>query len=405
MERREQTENGAKAGVTAVAGAFARLGCTAFGGPVAHLGYFHEEFVRRRGWISEKEYADLVALCQFLPGPASSQVGFAIGLKQAGLAGGMAAWLTFTAPSVILMIGFAFGLNAIGSVADAGWLIGLKLAAVAVVANALWGMATQLCPDRTRAALALLAAALLLISGGPLCQPMVIALGAAAGWLLLRQKAEATVTQQPRPATSSRMGWVWLLAFVLLLAGLPILAVIMDSEVLAVLDAFYRAGSLVFGGGHVVLPLLDNLIVVSGWLSADSFLAGYGAAQALPGPLFAFSAFLGSAMQVGPGGVAGGLLALGAIYLPSLLLVLGAMPYWERLRHSAHASAALAGANAAVVGLLLAALYDPVWISAVTSPARFAFALLVFGLLRLSKLPVWAIVGIAAVAGQILLNA
>jgi chromate transporter len=389
-----------KISLTTIFLSFLRLGCVAFGGPVAHLGYFQEEFVNRRKWMKEEEYADLVALCQFLPGPASSQVGFAIGHRQGGIVGAFMAWIGFTLPSAVLMIGFALGLMTIGDIAHAGWVTGLKLAAVAVVANAIWNMAKSLCPDRQRALITLASAMFLLLVSGALWQIVVIGAGAVIGWILFRHTIEEREIQ-PSP-TGSNKGWLFLAAFVLLLLCLPALRAFFPNESLAVMDAFYRAGSLVFGGGHVVLPLLDAYTVQLGWVSQDTFLAGYGAAQALPGPLFAFSAFLGSSLSMGPGGIGGGILALLAIYVPSWLLVLGAMPYWERLRHVGFTRAALKGTNAAVVGLLIAAFYDPVWSTAVTDGPRLAFALGAFALLRFSPVPPWLVVLLSAGTGLLL---
>lgn len=379
---------------------FLKLGCVAFGGPVAHLGYFQEEFVRKRKWVSEPEYADLVALCQFLPGPASSQIGFSIGLRQGGVAGAFLAWLGFTLPSAVLMIGFAAGLNSLNDLAGAGWISGLKLAAVAVVANAIWSMAGSLCPDRARALIALASAAALLVLGNAFWQVGVMVGGALVGWLLFRGKANV-----PKPdghAEVPRTGWPYLVAFFLLLVGLPTLSVIWPNSWLQVGEGFYRAGSLVFGGGHVILPLLDAFTVDPGWVGEDAFLAGYGAAQALPGPLFAFSGYLGATITAGPGGLAGGLLALTAAFLPSWLLILGALPYWERLRRLKSAQAALMGTNAAVVGLLLAAFHDPIWTVAVTDSIRLAFALVVFALLRFAAVPPWLLVVLSAGAGYLL---
>jgi len=386
-----------RSSVTQVFLVFLRWGFLAFGGPVAHLGYFQKEFVQRRRWLSESEYADLVALCQFLPGPASSQVGFAIGLRRAGVGGAFAAWIGFTLPSAALMIGFAYGLSALGAVQDAGWITGLKLAAVAVVADAIWNMAAKLCPDRERALLAIGAAAILLLMADALWQVAVIVSGALAGWLLFRRRAE------PKPdgeaADVRRSGWPYLAAFFALLLGLPLAFQLWGGDLLAVTEGFYRAGSLVFGGGHVVLPLLESFTVARDWIDQDTFLAGYGAAQALPGPLFAFSSFLGASLLTGPGGVAGGLLGLLAIYLPSWLLVLGAMPYWERLRRFKAAQASLMGTNAAVVGLLLAAFYDPIWTASVTDASRLAFGLAAFAALRFTSLPPWALVIACALLG------
>ncbi len=379
---------------------FLKLGCVAFGGPVAHLGYFEEEFVRKRKWISESEYADLVALCQFLPGPASSQVGFAIGRIRGGVPGAFLAWVGFTLPSAVLMIGMAVGLSVLGDLRGAGWIVGLKLAAVAVVANAIWNMADKLCPDRERALIALAGAAVLLVMVDALWQVAVIAAGAVIGWLLFGK--EANPQDEERTGEEKQSGWPYLAVFALLLIGLPVVREFYYGEWIAVTEGFYRAGSLVFGGGHVVLPLLESFTVGQGWVSQDTFLAGYGAAQALPGPLFAFAGFLGASLSAGPGGVAGGVLALVVIYLPSWLLVLGALPYWERLRRLKFAQAALMGTNAAVVGLLLAAFYDPIWTAAVTDSTRFAFAVIVFALLRFAATPPWLLVVVSAGAGWVL---
>lgn len=385
--------------------AFLRLGCLAFGGPLAHLGYFREALVEKRGWISDAAYADLVALCQFLPGPTSSQVGFALGYQRGGVAGAFAAWLGFTLPSAVLMIGFAMGLATLGNIGMSGWQQGLKLVAVAVVAQAIWGMAEKLCPDKPRALIALCAAALILLMPGALGQIAVIMLGGLLGYYLYRQ---ADAGEPASIQVVARQVWnmpdaLWqrryLIAFGVLLLLLPVLGVLFAGSWLALVDGFYRAGSLVFGGGHVVLPLLESFIVGQGYLERGTFMAGYGAAQALPGPLFAFAVFLGASASVGPGGVWGGLLALGAIYLPSWLLVLGVMPHWEQLRRLTAAQAALSGTNAAVVGLMIAAFYDPVWTAAVTSSETLAFALLAFGLLRFARLPAWALVLIGGLAG------
>lgn len=382
-----------------------RLGCLSFGGPVAHLGYFRAEYVERRRWLDDARFADIVALCQFLPGPASSQVGFAIGRLRGGLAGGLAAWLGFTLPSAALMIAFALGVTALGDLSGAGWLAGLKVTAVAVVAKAVRDLHGRLCPDGLRTAMALVAAALLLLAPGPWAQVLVIAGGAVLGALVLGGRVDAAT---PAPAAEAAprggRGLAWLAAFALLLAGLPLLARDTAAPTLQLVDTFYRAGSLVFGGGHVVLPLLETSVVRGGWLDADTFLAGYGAAQALPGPLFTFSAFLGAAAGRGPGGVGGGLVALLAVFLPSWLLVLGVLPWWERLRGRAGVRAALAGTNAAVVGLLLAALYQPVWTAAIHGPRSMAVLLLAGGLLLVARWPPWLVVLASALAGQLLLG-
>lgn len=377
-----------------------RLGLTSFGGPVAHLGYFRREYVERRRWLDEAGFADLVALCQFLPGPASSQFGFAIGYQRGGLAGALAAWLGFTLPSAVLMLLFAAGFGASADLATAGWLHGLKVAAVAVVAQAVWVMARALCPDWPRAALAIAALATLLLSPAAWVQIAVIATGAVVGWLVLRRRS---AVPPPTVATTARgqrrRGLAWLAVFLVLLIGLPWLAVADRSGASAVADSFYRCGALVFGGGHVVLPLLEAEVVSPGWVTHDAFLAGYGAAQALPGPLFTFAAYLGAMGGVGPGGVAGGLLALGAVFLPGLLLVLGVWPFWERLRGAPAARAALRGANAAVVGILAAAFCQPVLPAGVTDVRSGALAVALFAGLQWAKLPAWVVVLAAVVGG------
>ena len=385
---------------------FLRLGCHAFGGPNAHFGYFYEEFVKRRKWMGESEYADTVALCQFLPGPSSSQAGFAIGLKRGGTLGAFAAWVGFTLPSAVLMIAFALGLGHAGDLATAGWVTGLKLAAVAVVANAAWGMAVTLCPAREQVTIAALVMVALLLFSHPLAQLLAIIGGALAGWILFREEARMGPTGEAElvaPSGRRRVGAAYLAAFGILLVGLPALAQVFSaSPEWAVADAFYRAGSLVFGGGHVVLPLLDGFTVQQGWIDASSFLAGYGAAQALPGPLFAFAAFLGAGIDRGFGGVAGGVFALAMIYLPSWLLVLGAKPFWERLRRVEGARAALVGANAAVVGLLFAALYQPIWTSSILNGGSLAFALVAFVALKFWRVPPWILALAGALLGQLL---
>ena len=386
---------------------FLRLGLTSFGGPVAHLGYFREEIVARRKWLEEEAYADLVALCQFLPGPASSQVGIALGLRRAGLPGGLAAWLGFTTPSAVGLILFAYGVAFFGDVEGAGWLSGLKTAAVAVVALAVWGMAGSLCPDRPRAAVAIAATMGVLVWPTGWGQLIVIALAGVIGWRFLRVE-DASEQREQQFAVNRWLAVVCLVVFALLLVGLPVAGRALTSgalmEPLQVFDSFYRAGSLVFGGGHVVLPLLQELVVAPGWVSSAEFVAGYGAAQAVPGPLFTFSAYLGASLDLenGPTGWAGGLFALGAIFLPSFLLVIGVVPFWERLRSWASFGGALRGINAAVVGLLLAALYDPVWTSAIHGPEDFGLALVALGLLAVWKWPPWLVVVLSAGAGQAL---
>ncbi len=380
---------------------FLRLGLTSFGGPIAHLGYFRDEFVTHRRWLSERSYADLVALCQFLPGPASSQVGMALGLARAGYAGALAAWAGFTLPSAIALVLFALGLASHGSDTPAGLLHGLKVVAVAVVAQAVWGMARNLCTDVTRVTIMAATACVVLLVPSAWVQVGVIAAAGIAGMLLF--KPRQAEPHDPLPITvGHRAGLVWITLFLALLFGLPALVGAVPSQALAMADAFYRAGSLVFGGGHVVLPLLQAEVVPSGWVSNESFLAGYGAAQAVPGPLFTFAAFLGASMSQPPTGWVGGLLCLLAIFLPSFLLVVGALPFWERLRQSARTQAALAGVNAAVVGLLLAALYHPVWTSAIHQPQDFGLALLALVALMFWKWPPWLVVIASGAAGWLL---
>ena len=383
-----------------VLGVATRLGLTSFGGPIAHLGYFHQEYVVRRRWVDEHGYADLVALCQFLPGPASSQLGIALGMIRAGLLGGLAAWLGFTLPSALALVAFAYGVGWIG-VADAGWLHGLKVVAVAVVAQAVWGMARSLAPDRQRATIAVLAAVTVLAWPAAAGQVLVIALAGLVGWRLLRAEAAPPPLRLRLPIGRALGVAAWAVFFGLLL-GLPLLRQIAPSQPLALFDSFFRVGSLVFGGGHVVLPLLHAEVVPPGWVTNEHFVAGYGAAQAVPGPLFTFSAYLGAVMQPQPNGLAGAALALTAIFLPSFLLIVGTLPFWDRLRTREGFRAALRGVNAAVVGLLLAALYQPIWTSAIHGPADFALALVSFGLLAFWKLPPWLVVLFAAAGGAAL---
>jgi chromate transporter len=377
---------------------FLRLGLTSFGGPVAHLGYFREEFVNRRRWLDDRSYADLVALCQFLPGPASSQVGIAVGLLRAGYAGALAAWTGFTLPSALAIVLFAYGVSFVGNAAGAGWLHGLKVAAVAVVAQAVLGMARTLAPDRPRATLAVVAAIVTLAVPSAWGQIGAILLGGAVGVAVLERKPPGA--QAALPLRMSRTtGAILLMVFAVLLVGLPILASVSTSHAVHELDAFYRAGALVFGGGHVVLPLLQAAVVPPGWVSDETFLAGYGAAQAVPGPLFTFAAYLGAVMGPAPNGWLGAGICLLGIFLPSFFLVIGAMPFWEDLRRGATAQAALAGVNAAVVGLLLAALYRPVWVTGITSAADFALLCAAFLLLFMWQTPPWLVVGVSALAG------
>lgn len=387
-----------EAGAWAVFRVFLRLGLTSFGGPIAHLGYFRDEFVARRGWLSESEYAELIALCQFLPGPASSQVGMAIGLSRAGIGGAVAAWCGFTLPSAILMILFALGLTQWGAALPADALHGLKLVAVAVVVQAVWSMARLFCTDSTRVLLAAAATVLVLWWPQAWMQVGVIVLGAVAG-LALRRAAKPAEDSGLAVSLSSRTGLAMLACFLALLLLLPLAARYSSSSDLRVFDAFYRSGALVFGGGHVVLPLLQAEVVTPGWVDADRFLSGYGAAQAMPGPLFTFAAFLGAAMSPEPGGWIGGLLCLIAIFLPSFLLVLGVLPFWSRLRGQRGVQEALAGVNAAVVGLLLAALYDPLWTTAVRDWRDAAWVVAGVAALMWAKLPPWLVVLVLGLGG------
>ena len=385
---------------------FLCLGLTSFGGPVAHLGYFRQEFVVRRRWLDEAAYAELVALCQFLPGPASSQVGLALGLRRAGYPGALAAWCGFTLPSALALVLLALGLTHwnMAHPGAQGALHGLKVVAVAVVAQATWGMARQLCPDGRRRVLAVLVAATALAWPTPWTQVGAMALAAALGAAgALRLPPGPATPQQGAPeARSLRAGAAWLALFFALLLGLPLLTALAHGSAHAVLllvDAFYRAGSLVFGGGHVVLPLLQAEVVPPGWVSEDTFLAGYGAAQAVPGPLFTFAAFLGAARTVAPQGWLGGAIALAAIFAPAFLLLAGALPFWERLRHSGRARRALAAVNAAVVGVLLAALIDPVARYGLRGAADAALAAVALLALMRWRAPPWLVVLGCALAG------
>ncbi|MGG2047880.1 chromate efflux transporter [Burkholderia gladioli] len=382
---------------------FLKLGLSSFGGPVAHLAYFRREFVERRRWLDDEAYSDLVGLCQFLPGPASSQVGFSIGLLRAGWLGGLAAWLGFTLPSVLLLIAFAALAPSLGGPLGEGLVHGLKLVAVAVVAQAVWDMARRLCPDRRRAFIALATLALLAVLRTVYAQLIGIALGAALGLLLCKGATLPGTNRRQLHAdafrVSRRAGGIALLLFCVLLAGLPTLAPSTASRALSVFDGFYRSGALVFGGGHVVLPLLQQQTVATGWVSPNAFLAGYGAAQAVPGPLFTFAAFLGWIMPAAPNHWAGALLATLGIFLPGLLLVLAALPYWQAWRARPAMAAVFAGVNAAVVGLLASALYSPVWTSAVNASIDFAVAAIGFFLLARWKIPPLAVVLLGALAG------
>jgi chromate transporter len=374
---------------------FLRLGLTSFGGPIAHLGYYRSEFVSRRKWLDEASFADIVALCQFLPGPASSQVAISIGMLRAGLAGGFAAWLGFTMPSALALIAFGYGVAWFGDLSHAAWLHGLKIVAVAVVANAVWGMARNLCPDKERATLSVGAAILATALPSAIGQIGAIAAGGLVGWAWIKAAPRGAglpiAVVVPRALSITSLG-----LFFVLLGGLPVLTAAVPNQALALFDAFYRAGALVFGGGHVVLPLLQAEVVPPGWVSNDTFLAGYGAAQAVPGPLFTFAAYLGTVMGPTPNGWLGGLICLVAIFLPSPLLLVGVLPFWDSLRRRQAVQAGLNGINAAVVGLLLAALYNPVWTSAIHAPADFAIGIVAFLLLALWSVPPWLVVVLGA---------
>jgi chromate transporter len=380
---------------------FLRLGLTSFGGPIAHLGYFHDEFIVRRKWLDEKTYVDLVALSQFLPGPASSKVGIAIGLSRAGYIGSLAAWTGFTMPSAIALVLFGYGVTSLGNALGSGWLHGLKVAAVAVVANAVLTMMRTLTPDRERATLAVAAA--LLVSALPtsLGQIGAIVVGAVVGIVLFRNVPAADHPDLPHPVNRT-VAVSAIVIFFAILFGLPLVAAAVPNHAVQLFDVFYRAGSLVFGGGHVVLPLLQAAVVPPGWVSNDAFLAGYGAAQAVPGPLFTFSAYLGTVMHPGPNGWQGAILCLVAMFLPAFLLVIGPLPFWNTLRRRARAQAALRGVNAAVVGLLLAALYRPVWTSGITNANDFALGVTAFLLLFMWKTPPWLVVVVCALGGAAL---
>jgi chromate transporter len=395
---RPRSEGRPAGSASEVFGTFLRLGLTSFGGPVAHLGYFRAECVERRKWLDDHSYSDIVALCQFLPGPASSQVGMSLGILRAGLPGAFAAWLGFTMPSALALIAFGYGVTRFGDLSGAAWLHGLKIVAVAVVAQAVWGMARSLAPDRERATIAVGAAILALAVPTALGQVGAIAAGGVIGRIFLSDRV--AVRPHTPLAVNVPRSWSLIAAilFFALLAGLPLLAAAFPSRALALFDSFYRSGALVFGGGHVVLPLLQAEVVPPGWVTNDAFLAGYGAAQAVPGPLFTFAAYLGTVMEPPVNGWAGGLLSLVAIFLPSFLLLVGALPHWDTLRRLASVRAALLGINAAVVGLLLAALYWPVWTAAIFGPADFAIGLVGFLLLAAWAVPPWLVVVLGAIA-------
>jgi chromate transporter len=370
-----------------------RLGLTSFGGPIAHIGYFREEYVNRKKWLDEKNYADLVALCQFLPGPASSQVGIGIGLMRGGMLGGITAWLGFTLPSALALAIFAYLFQGYG-ISGSGWIHGLQLGAVVVVAQAVWGMGKSLTPDRTRISIAAITAIVTLLSSSAWSQVLLIAAGGAAGLAFCKEVHGQSASELPM-AVSKKVAAVALILFFGLLVAAPMLRIFYPDDWVAIFDSFYRSGALVFGGGHVVLPLLEKEVVSPGWMTEQQFMAGYGAAQAVPGPLFTFAAYLGMAIK----GWAGAAIAIAAIFLPAFLLVAGTLPFWHSLRQRASVKRALFGINAVVVGILLAALYNPVWTSAVHTPIDFAITLAAFILLMHWKLPPWLIVAFAAAAG------
>ena len=376
-----------------------RLGLTSFGGPIAHIGFFRTEYVENRKWLSERRFSDLVALCHFLPGPTSSQVGIAVGITRGGLLGGVLAWIAFTLPSAAVLIAFGFGIAEFDTLLEDDWLRGLKIAAVAVVAQALWGMGTTLALDKARASVAVAAAIAILFSPFIFSIVAVIAVAGAFGWWRFQHYVDETDADTATYSIWKPLAIGCAITFGLILVGLPILRQIVDFDVLNIFDSFFRSGSLVFGGGHVVLPTLESEVVENGWVTTEQFIAGYGASQAIPGPLFTFSAYLGTVMDIGPGGIGGALIALIAIFLPSFLLVIAILPFWHRLSEAKRFRAALVGINAAVVGILAAALFDPVWTSSIKEPTDFALAAAAFALLMFWKLPSWLVVILSAVAG------
>lgn len=373
-----------------------KLGLTSFGGPIAHLGYFHNEYIRKRKWMDERTYADLVALCQFLPGPASSQVGIGIGVMRSGLLGGIAAFIGFTLPSVLALILFAFLLQGF-DIGNAGWIHGLKIVAVAIVAHAILGMAQKLTPDRNRATIAILVAIITLLWQTALSQILLILIAGMIGLFLYKNTKIAELAEIKVPISRSFAIGCLSLFFGLLLF-LPLLREFTSFYWVAFFDSFYRSGSLVFGGGHVVLPLLERELVPMGWIDQKSFLAGYGATQAVPGPLFTFAAYLGAMMN----GWIGAIIATFAIFLPAFLLVVGTLPFWDTLRRKPKVQGALLGINAAVVGILVAAFYDPIWTSTILVSVDFALSALLFGMLVFWKLPPWIIVITGAMGGTLI---
>nr|WP_157326138.1 chromate transporter [Paenibacillus anseongense] len=374
----------------------AKLGVTSFGGPIAHLGYFHNEYIRRRKWLNEQDYADIVALCQFLPGPASSQVGIAVGIVRAGMLGGLTAWLGFTLPSVIALVLFALLLQGF-DIGSTGWIHGLKIVAVAIVVQAILGMGQKLAPDRNRATIAVLVAAVTVLWQTAISQVLLIGIAGIVGMFLYKNSPTSNTTSLSIPI-SRNVAMLSLGVFFGLLILPPSLRQMVHVQWLSMFDSFYRSGSLVFGGGHVVLPMLEREVVPTGWVSKSDFLAGYGAAQAVPGPLFTFAAYLGTMI----GGVKGAIIATTAIFLPAYLLVVGALPFWHTLRKSAKVQGAIVGINAAVVGILLAALYNPLWITAILAPVDFVLAMILFVMLVFWKLPPWVVVIAGALGGMLI---
>ena len=376
-----------------------KLGVTSFGGPIAHIGYFRDEYVEKRKWLDERSYADLVALCHSLPGPASSQVGIAVGIGRGGLLGGVAAWLGFTLPSAALLIAFAYGVTEYDDLFSGDWLRGLKIVAVAVVAYALWGMARSLASGKKTATFAIASAIVILLWHNPVALVLVILAAGIIGRFVLGSASDDVDASSTENPIGTRLGIASLVAFFALLIALPLFRQGFEAQWLGVFDSFFRSGSLVFGGGHVVLPVLQSEVVPSGWVTNEQFIAGYGAAQAVPGPLFTFSAYLGTAMEGTVSGWSGGLIALVAIFLPSFLIVVGVLPFWNALRANVNFRASLAGVNAAVVGFVAAALYDPVWTTAIGSPRDLGLGLAAFALLAIWRLPPWLVVLLTAAAG------
>lgn len=400
-EKSLKKELSSKIPISTVFLAFLKLGCIAFGGPVAHLSYFRDEFIARRKWLSDHKYADLIALCQFLPGPASSQMAMAIGLIKSGIGGTIAAWIAFTIPSGVLLTLFGLSLSTFGNFFNDGWLHGLKIATIVVVADAVWNMARTLCPDIQRVSIMLVATLLMFTWTTAFTQIGVIIAGGLVGFLFLKKNSGDSL-HSLGVNVNPNWGIVCLTIFFVLLIALPLVATVFPTHALVLIDRFYRVGSLVFGGGHVVLPLLQTAVVQPGWVSNDIFLAGYGLTQAMPGPLFSFAAYLGTVMNLAPNGVMGGIICLIAIYLPSFLLVIGILPFYDKFRELSGVRSALSGINATVVGILLAAFYRPIWVSGILSFLDLGIAIILFIFLHFWRLPPWLVVIICAASGEIL---